>query len=117
MKTLQAGPLKYLLLDTNEVLRNAERSKPGTAVAVVATVEDGQPVFHPGFDVLAEGPVRLAYSQRDPLFKGRISVAGKEESFRALYATEGAVLIAESRDEKLAFPKAAAPKPSTKKAD
>lgn len=119
MKLLPAdGSPKYLLIDTPETLRNAERHKPGTAVALVVTLSaDGTPVLHRGFAVLADGPVGFSYVQRGKLFEIRTSPGAKDEPIRAAFYTLGAVAISEERDEVLTLPDATGslPKASSEK--
>lgn len=119
MKLLPAdGSTKYLLLDHPEILRNAERHKAGTPIALVVTLDDtGRPTVHRGYAVLAEGPVRVEYVQRGNLFIARLTPSGKDEVFRAAYATDGAVALTEHPDEVLSLPDAtgALPKASPEK--
>jgi hypothetical protein len=72
MNVLKAGTKKYLLLDDVRIARNAERSKKGEAIVLVAEVgADGVITLHRGCTVTVTAAVQLEYSQNRPLMLGR----------------------------------------------
>lgn len=102
MIRLPAGKPRFLLTHHSEVLRNTERAKTGTPVAVVVEVDDtGKPSVYHGYNVLVNGPVSLEYSQRTPLFVTRMSPAEEDMKVYAAYGTTHEVVLAETPDESL----------------
>ena len=67
MKTLAAGPQKYLLIDAERVTRNAERARAGSPVGLVVEIVDGKPVQHRCSTFEIRGTTQLFYGQQRPV--------------------------------------------------
>lgn len=102
MKILEAGTIKYLLTDPEQINRNIRRQARLGAPAVIAEVTPdvrGGITFHTGFGVIVEGPVHFQYQKSGKGLAQVPALLGRRRVERAAYVTDGKVAIAETAEE------------------
>lgn len=111
MTVLPEGNTKYLLIDGDRVVANASRGKAGQPVVIVVEeVPEGigvRHVEHRAYGLVVEGPVRLAYSQRNYVLRMW------RRELRAAHVTEGRVALAATPEEVATLSLALLPDPKT----
>ena len=102
MKILEAGALRYLLLNREEIDRNFQRRAHRGAAALVVEADPAVPgtyIHHNGFGVLVEGTVAFVYDPTGKVAVRKDPYRGRRVDERAAYATYGRIAIAETLEE------------------
>lgn len=102
MKFLEAGTLRFLLLNREEIDRNYQRRAPRGAVALVAEANPAVPgafIYHHGFGLMTDGAVALVYEPTGKVAVRPDQYAGRRVNERAAFATYGRIALAETADE------------------